>query len=114
LGVGIFGYWLRLDAPLAESVRDASGGVAYVIFWILVLGSIARRSSAGHVAFLVFAVTCVLEFLQLWHPPWLEAIRSTLPGRLVIGTTFEWTDFPPYAVGALIGWWLVRVLSRVG
>lgn len=41
----------------------------------------------------VFAITCMLEFLHLWHPPILEEFKATFVGRLLIGTTFSWENF---------------------
>lgn len=108
-----FGYWFRFDAPISAGWRDSIGGAAYVIFFVVALAAITRASSAERLTLVVLTLTCVLEFLQLWHPPWLEQIRRTLPGRALLGTTFEWTDFPPYFVGAVIGWTLVRLHRRI-
>ena len=109
---GALGYWLRFDAPVPYWVRDGSGGVAYVVFWICLAGFVGPKLSAFRAAVCVLAATCTLEFLQQWHPVWLEAMRRTLPGRLVLGTTFEWSDLPPYFVGALLGWGVARVVQR--
>lgn len=108
----IAGFWLRFDAPISPYLRDASGGISYVLFFILAVGALTPRASSTTIAISVLAVTCCLEFLQLWHPAWLEACRRTIPGRLLLGTTFEWTDFPPYFIGAAIGWALSRALRK--
>ncbi len=102
------GYWLRFHAPVPGWLRDASGGVAYVVFWMLVVAATKPMIPAFRLAAAVLAITCGVEFLQLWHPAWLEAIRQTLAGRLILGTTFDWLDFPPYAVGAVLGWSVLR------
>lgn len=107
--VALLGYWLRFDAPIAATLRDGLGGAAYVIFFVLGIAIIKPASSAARIALIVLGVTCVLEFLQLWHPLWLERIRRTFLGRVLLGTTFDWTDFPPYLAGALIGGMLVRL-----
>lgn len=111
--VALLGYWLRFNAPIAANSRDGFGGAAYVIFFVVAIAIIRPASSAARIALIVLGTTCVLEFLQLWHPPWLETIRSTFPGRALLGTTFDWTDFPPYFAGALIGWMLVRLNQRI-
>jgi hypothetical protein len=59
----------------------------------------------------VFAVTCALEVLQLWHPAPLEAVRGTFLGRTLLGTTFVWWDFPHYALGCALGAWSGRRLG---
>ena len=107
--VVVAGYWLRFYAPIGPDWRDYSGGAAYVIFWMLAYSFIRPTAPALPVALAVLLITCCLEFLQLWHPAWLEAIRRTLPGRLVLGTTFEWSDFPPYFAGSVIGFLIMRL-----
>ena len=108
----IAGFWLRFDAPISPNLRDASGGISYVFFFILAVGALAPKASSGAIAITVLAVTCCLEFLQLWHPLWLEACRRTIPGRLLLGTTFEWTDFPPYFLGAALGYAVSRAFRK--
>jgi Protein of unknown function (DUF2809) len=107
--VALLGYWFRFDAPISAGWRDGIGGAAYVIFFVVALAIISQASSATCITLIVLTLTCVLEFLQLWHPLWLEQIRRTLLGRALLGTTFGWTDFPPYFAGAVIGWALVRL-----
>ena len=107
----VVGYWLRFYAPIDPEWRDYSGGAAYVILWILAYAFIRPMAPALPVALIVLFITCCLEFLQLWHPAWLEAIRRTWPGRLILGTTFEWSDFPPYFVGAVIGFLVMRLFA---
>ena len=80
-----------------------------MIFFVVALAIISQASSATRITLIVLTLTCVLEFLQLWHLLWLEQIRRTLLGRALLGTTFGWTDFPPYFAGAVIGWALVRL-----
>lgn len=108
------GYVIRFTPiPGWEWLSDFLGSVAYEIFWILLVAFGFPRSSPVWVAVGVCLATCGLEFLQLWKPPFLQALRSTLPGRLVLGNTFVWADFIAYFVGSFAGWWVVRSLSRV-
>jgi len=98
--------------PVEVWVANYLGGVLYEVFWILVVQFIRPSLSPWRVAGWVLAVTSALELAQLWHPPFLEAVRDTFVGRALIGTTFAWWDFPHYAVGCVIGALLVRRLSR--
>ena len=76
--------------------------VAYVAFFMLAAFLVVpRRSAATRIAVGVLLVTYILEFLQLWHPPRLQAIRSTFLGASLLGTSFSWWDFAAYVVG---GW----------
>ncbi len=61
------------------------------------------RKAVDQIPLWVFIITCMLEFLQLWHPPLLEQMRSTFVGRLLLGSTFSCWDFPHYAIGCILG-----------
>jgi len=60
-------------------------------------------ASTRNIAVLAFATSCLVEFSQLYQATWLNAIRSTTLGHLVLGSTFSWLDIAAYAVGVLIG-----------
>jgi len=86
--------------------------VAYeVLFMLLAFLVVPRREAITPIAVAVCAITCVLEFLQLWHPLWLQAARSTFPGRMLLGNAFSWWDLPAYPIGCILGWFLLRWLA---
>lgn len=92
--------------------NDYGAGVLYEIFWILTAFLFfPSKHSANVIPACVFIITCILEFLQLWQPPFLQMIRSSFLGSALIGTTFVWWDFPHYVFGCLIGWIWLRFLS---
>ena len=76
----------------------------YVAFWCLAARLIFRSAKPVRIVIYVLAATSSLELMQLWHPPFLEYVRSFAWGRALIGTTFSWLDFPHYVLGAAIGW----------
>lgn len=92
--------------------NEYGAGVCYEIFWCLFFFLIfSKRKDITKIAVYVLIVTCILETLQLWHPVFLQAIRSTFLGKALLGTTFVWWDFPHYVVGCLIGWVWMRSIS---
>jgi hypothetical protein len=88
--------------PAETWVHAHAGGFLYVIFWCLLALSIWPQLSPWIVGCAVFVITSILEFLQLWHPPVLQAVRSTFLGHALIGSSFSWSDFPYYGAGALV------------
>ena len=92
------------SGPGAKWVADNGGGFLYVVFWIAVVLALLPQLSGAAVAAGVLAATCALEFAQLWHPPFLEAIRATFLGHALLGSTFAASDFPYYFAGALVGY----------
>lgn len=59
-----------------------------------------------------FLLTSLVEFMQLWHPAFLEPIRSSFLGHTIIGSTFSWLDFPWYVGGAVLGWLLLKWIKK--
>ena len=56
--------------------------------------------AAGLVALLIsFGV----ETLQLYQAPWMNVLRDTIPGKLLLGSGFKWSDFLCYSIGILSG-----------
>ena len=67
------------------------------------LGFVFNRASTQRLAFGALVFSWAVEFSQLYHAPWIDMIRSTLPGRLILGSTFNWPDLPAYALGIAMG-----------
>ena len=108
------GFLFKFYTGVARQWFNNSGAaVFYEIFWCLfVFLLVPGRKAVIQIPLWVFGVTCGLEFLQLWHPPILEQFRSTFLGRMLIGTTFSWWDFPHYLLGCLLGWFLLRQIGK--
>jgi hypothetical protein len=97
--------------PGRSWLNNSFGGVPYVILFMALVALIWPRLAPGWVALGVLVATCLLEVLQLWQPAWLQAVRATLPGRLVLGSTFSPSDFWYYLIGAGLGWLGLRWLQ---
>lgn len=94
-------------------VNNSLGGTAYVIFWCLALFTLwPRRWAITPIVLGVLVVTGALEALQLVDHPILVRIRGTFLGRTLIGTTFVWSDYIYYVVGAVLGRLWLGALCR--
>ena len=45
----------------------------------------------------------LVEVSQLYKAPWIDSIRRTTLGGLVLGYDFVWSDLACYAVGVGLG-----------
>ena len=52
-----------------------------------------------------------IEFSQFYHAPWIDAIRSTTLGGLVLGFGFQLSDLIRYFVGVCIGYLLNTMIA---
>lgn len=93
-------------------INDYLGGVLYVVFFILIAQLVFTGAGKVKIVIWVTAITFLLETLQLWHPPFLETVRSNFFGRSLIGNGFDWWDFPHYIIGGLAGYLLLRLSEK--
>ncbi|MGZ3753722.1 MAG: ribosomal maturation YjgA family protein [Mucilaginibacter sp.] len=70
---------------------------ATMVYFIVRFLFVAKTVNWVVVASLVFCF-CI-EFSQLYKAPWINGLRHTLFGRLVLGETFLWGDLLSYTVG---------------
>jgi hypothetical protein len=113
LSVVVFiGFYTKLyHGVFYEWVNNSLSGVLYEVFWCLVF-SFPGKWSKKYIAIGVFSATSILEFLQLWHPPFLKVIRSYQAGGYILGTTFQWSDFLYYAIGCWLGYKIIVGLEK--
>lgn len=108
------GIYTKFYHGLASSwVNDSLGGILYIIFWSLVLFLFCPNLSPVKITVLIFLITCAIEFLQLWHPEFLEIIRNNFFGQALLGTSFSWLDLFHYLLGSLVALILIKQLHRV-
>jgi hypothetical protein len=62
-----------------------------------------RRASTLRLALLALGFAWAIEFSQLYHSEWIDQIRSTRIGALILGSVFNWPDLLAYAIGVSVG-----------
>jgi len=70
---------------------------AIMMYWVVALFS--TYSHPKHKAAVALAVCFCIELLQLYQAAWINTIRATLPGKLILGSGFLWSDLVAYTVG---------------
>jgi len=101
------------SGPVEDWVNNSLGGLFYEIFWCLLVALIFTKAKPIKIAVWVFVITCSLEFLQLWHPPFLEYLRGNFFGRTILGNSFNWLDFPYYFIGSFLGYLLLKGIKKI-
>lgn len=60
-------------------------------------------ASIKKIAIISNAISYAIEFSQLYKAEWIDNLRHTFFGRMVLGETFLWGDLLSYTAGILIG-----------
>lgn len=76
-------------------------------FWaLMVFFGLRMLSPTGSIRALSILALCIaysVEFSQIYQAPWINAVRGTSLGHLVLGNSFSWMDLLAYAVGVAFG-----------
>jgi hypothetical protein len=108
-GLGSRAYAAHLPWWLAKNAGDAL--YATMVFWGL--GFLAPRATTARVATAAVAWCFAIELSQLYRAPWIDAVRATTPGRLVLGQGFHAFDLVCYVIGVGLAVGLERMVRRV-
>lgn len=114
--------WAALVIPLGLGVRavrlpgDVGGPLGDVLWAVelyLVLRVVAPGARPRRTAVWCLVLATLDEASQAIHTPWLDAVRATTLGHLVLGRGFVWLDLLWYALGTGLAWALdARVEAR--
>jgi hypothetical protein len=74
---------------------------ALLVYWLFSIIGLNWNQKIVVLSALAFAFS--IEISQLYHPPWLEEIRHTRLGGLVLGFGFKWSDLVAYTMGIVFG-----------
>lgn len=108
------GFSTKFYSGFAELwVNNSLGGVLYVIFFAILFSIIIPQIRSWKISLFVFSMTSFIEILQLWHPPFLEQIRSNFFGRTLLGNCFVWSDFFYYFIGMILAVFLLHFWDKL-
>ena len=110
VGAGLI--WRSQMFPLPAFYFKYGGDALWALLIFLGFGFVFIRASTPRVALITFCFCCAVEFTQLYHAPWIDAVRGTRLGALVLGATFNWPDLLAYGAGIILGCWGEIVLRR--
>jgi hypothetical protein len=102
----------RYAHVLPGFIAAFAGDTLWAFMACLCIGSVLPRQSTWTVATLAMAFSITVELSQLYDAPWIDAMRKTTIGGLILGFGFLWSDLTCYSVGVGIGVileWIVLV-----
>ena len=91
----------RFGHLLPAFVATYAGDTLWASMVFVGLGLLFPRARTGTLAIAALAFAVADEISQLYHAPWIDAIRGTRLGALVLGYGFLWSDLACYTVGVL-------------
>jgi len=111
IGVGLLVHWG--GGALDRALRDVLGDALWAAMMAWWIGAAAPRARLTIRSAAAYAVCVAVETSQLYHAPWLDALRATRAGHLVLGSGFDPRDLLAYALGVVAAALLEAVVKQL-
>ena len=102
----------KIAYQLPEHVNLYLGDVLWALMIFLITGFIFNRTSTIQVAIFAVSFCYLIELSQLYHADWIDKIRHTRLGGLILGFGFLWSDILAYSIGVGFGVILEKLFLR--
>jgi hypothetical protein len=79
------------------------GDVLWATMIYFMLRFFLPGASTQKIAIISILTSYAIEFSQLYKAEWIDNLRHTFPGRMILGETFFLGDLVSYTAGILIG-----------
>ncbi|QEL85444.1 ribosomal maturation YjgA family protein [Bacillus mycoides] len=91
----------------AFALPDLLNGYLGDALWALMIftgfGFLFPKIETRKLAFISLIFCYGIEISQLYHAEWIDSIRATTLGGLVLGYGFLWSDLVAYTIGVGVG-----------
>ena len=84
---------------LPENINTYLGDALWAVMIYLFTAVLLHDRKPLQIALVSLLFCYLIEISQLYHAPWIDAIRNTRLGGLVLGFAFLWTDIIAYTIG---------------
>jgi hypothetical protein len=80
------------------------GDVLWALMVFILVALVFKVQTSIRVACIALTFSFGIEISQLYHAPWIDSIRNTHLGGLVLGYGFLWSDLVCYTLGVTFGY----------
>jgi len=102
----------KMDKVIPNFINIYLGDALWALMIFIAFGFIFRAKETKIVALIGITFCYIIELSQLYHANWIDNIRETTLGGLILGYGFLWSDLLAYAIGIGTGI-IIDVLWRV-
>ena len=85
------------------------GDLLWAVMMFFIVRFIFPERAPMLIVFISLTLCYAVEVSQLYQSEWINSIRQTLPGRLILGQGFLWSDIVSYTLGILLALFFEQV-----
>ena len=88
---------------LPDLLNEYLGDALWALMIFTGFGFLFPKIETKKLAFISLIFCYGIEISQLYHAEWIDSIRATTLGGLVLGYGFLWSDLVAYTIGVGVG-----------
>lgn len=111
MGLGILSR--KLSYLLPNFVNTYLGDAIWAAMIYVMMAFVFANKRPKQVAVFSLLFCFAIELSQLYQAPWINAIRHTTLGALVLGSGFLWSDLLAYALGVGIAFLIEKKIIKL-
>ncbi|WP_027625941.1 DUF2809 domain-containing protein [Clostridium lundense] len=104
-------YSRRISYAIPDFLNTYLGDALWALMIFVFIGFIFKVMDTKRVALIAILFCYSIELSQLYHASWIDNIRKTTLGGLILGYGFLWSDLLAYAIGIGIGM-IIEILYK--
>ncbi|KOA92448.1 DUF2809 domain-containing protein [Clostridium botulinum] len=113
LGVMILGVFSKkINNVMTYIFRIYLGDSLWALMIFFGMAFIFRSMKTKKITLISLSFCYIIEISQLYHASWIDSIRKTTMGGLILGYVFSWRDLIAYAMGILVGVWIELLIYK--
>lgn len=110
IALGLFSRSNLIDFPHWVTLYLGDFLWALMVFWLVCF--LRPNANNKHLAIIALTFAFAIEFSQLYQGQWLNDIRHTRLGGLVLGFGFKWSDLIAYTFAVMLGAYLNPLINK--
>lgn len=108
----ILGLLSRKVQGLPQIISSYSGDALWALMVFFLFSFLFNKKSTIFILVISIIFSYRIEISQLYHAPWIDSIRATTLGGLILGFGFLWSDLICYIVGIVIGAIIDKIINN--
>lgn len=102
----------KFSSSLPSFIAEYAGDTLWALSVYFVIIFIFNKIKPLTAAIAALAFSYLIELSQLYQSDWINAIRNTTIGALVLGFGFLWSDIACYTIGVTFGFALDKLVNK--
>lgn len=98
---------------LPQYISDYASDILWALMVYFGFGFFMYKKSIKNIVLSSFIFSCLIEISQLYKSDWINNIRNTTIGSLILGNGFLESDLICYAIGIFIGTLLENIYLKI-